>query len=95
MEDNTPELKINACGLQCPGPVLKVKEAVDSLKSGERVEIIATDAGFARDAKACCNTTGNNFIKSKEDKGKYTVVIEKGTKQERDKVHNVCHQGKG
>ena len=52
-------LKINACGLQCPGPIMQVKKAMDTLAPGEQVEIVATDAGFARDASAWCDTTGN------------------------------------
>lgn len=45
-------LRVNACGLQCPGPIMQVKKAMDSIAPGERVEIVATDAGFARDASA-------------------------------------------
>ena len=71
-------LKINACGLQCPGPIMQVKKAMDALEPGEQVEIVATDAGFARDASAWCDTTGNRLVGSHEEKGRYTVVIEKG-----------------
>ena len=71
-------LKINACGLQCPGPIMQVKKAMDTLAPGEQVEIVATDAGFARDASAWCDTTGNRLIGSHEEKGRYTVTIEKG-----------------
>ena len=39
-------LRVNACGLQCPGPIMQVKKAMDSIAPGERVEIVATDAGF-------------------------------------------------
>ncbi len=38
-----------------------------------------TNAGFSRDAQAWCNTTGNRLVYKSEDKGKYTVVIEKGS----------------
>ena len=31
---------------------MQVKKAMDSIAVGERVEIVATDAGFARDASA-------------------------------------------
>lgn len=71
-------LKINACGLQCPGPIMQVKKAMDALVPGEQVEIVATDAGFARDASAWCSTTGNRLIHSSQDKGRYTVLLEKG-----------------
>ena len=71
-------VRINACGLQCPGPIMKVKQAMDNAEPGQQVEVVATDAGFARDASAWCRTTGNKLIRKSEDKGRYTVVIEKG-----------------
>jgi NADPH-dependent 2,4-dienoyl-CoA reductase/sulfur reductase-like enzyme/peroxiredoxin family protein/TusA-related sulfurtransferase/rhodanese-related sulfurtransferase len=71
-------IKIDACGLQCPGPVMKLKQTVDGMAPGQRVEVKATDAGFPRDAESWCRSTGNRLI-SKSDKGGYhTVVIEKG-----------------
>ena len=57
---------------------MQVKKAMDSIAVGERVEIVATDAGFARDASAWCDTTGNKLIEKHDEKGRYTVVIEKG-----------------
>lgn len=54
------------------------EKAMDSIAVGERVEIVATDAGFARDASAWCDTTGNKLIEKHDEKGRYTVVIEKG-----------------
>lgn len=79
MTTETKIIKIDACGLSCPGPIMKVKQAIDSIADGERIEITSTDAGFARDAQAWCNTTGNVLISNVEEKGRYTVVIEKGS----------------
>src|SRR5574344_2360758 len=55
-------VKIDACGIQCPGPILKMKQAMDTLTAGQRLETRATDAGFPRDAEAWCRTTGNKFL---------------------------------
>lgn len=88
-------LKINACGLQCPGPIMKVKQAMDMLSAGQRVEITATDAGFARDASAWCNTTGNVLVGKREEKGRYTVVIEKGSPVCRESSCCPSEVGKG
>ena len=72
-------IKVDACGMQCPGPILKMKNTMDSLKPGEQLEIKATDAGFPRDAEAWCRTTGNRFIGKHSEAGVHTVVIEKAT----------------
>lgn len=79
MQEQVKTVRIDACGLQCPGPVMKIKQTIDSIAEGERIEMVATDAGFARDAQAWCNTTGNLLISNSEEKGKYTVIIEKGS----------------
>lgn len=51
---------------------------MDSLVSGDRVEITSTDPGFPRDAAAWCNSTGNQLISKETAGGKSVVVIEKG-----------------
>ena len=71
-------VRVDACGLQCPGPVLKLKRTVEELAAGERLEIVSTDAGFPRDAEAWCRMTGNRLVASEAGAGKYRVVVEKG-----------------
>ena len=71
-------IRVDAGGLQCPGPILKMKKTMDGLASGERVEITATDPGFPRDAAAWCSSTGNQLISKEASGGKSVVIIEKG-----------------
>lgn len=71
---------LDACGLQCPGPILQLKKAVDEMTEGETIKVVATDSGFPNDAKAWCNTTGNRLVASTTEKGKYVVEIKKGSK---------------
>lgn len=70
-------LRLDACGLQCPGPIMQVKNAVDGMKAGQRIEVRATDPGFARDAESWCRSTGNRFVSKTSEGGYHTVVIEK------------------
>ena len=86
-------IRVDACGLQCPGPILKMKKTMDGLASGERVEITATDPGFPRDAAAWCSSTGNQLISKEASGGKSVVIIEKGE----PKVCNIVTscEGKG
>ena len=71
-------LRLDACGLSCPGPIIKLKETIDSMAEGSQVEVTATDPGFPRDAKAWCKSTGNSFISASEEGGLHKVVISKG-----------------
>lgn len=79
-------LKIDACGLQCPGPIMKLKKAIDGMQAGACVEVKATDAGFPRDAQAWCGSTGNRVVSVKSEGGYHTVVIEKGSGAPRSTV---------
>lgn len=75
--ENGDMLRLDACGLQCPGPIMQVKNAVDGMKAGQRIEVRATDPGFARDAESWCRSTGNKFVSKTSEGGYHTVVIEK------------------
>ena len=86
-------LKVDACGISCPGPIMKLKKNMEELADGERLEIIATDAGFPRDAEAWCQTTGNRFVSVNSGAGKYQVVVEKNTPQ--SCPTEVCREDKG
>ena len=75
-------IQVDACGLQCPGPILKLKQEIENIEPGERLEQIATDMGFMKDVKAWCNMTGNKLVSVSAEKGKVKALIEKGKKQE-------------
>ena len=79
-------LKIDACGLSCPGPIMKLKEGVDRLDDGQTLEIVATDPGFVRDADAWCQSTGNQVVASDSAAGKYRIVVKRGTPVKNDGV---------
>jgi NADPH-dependent 2,4-dienoyl-CoA reductase/sulfur reductase-like enzyme/peroxiredoxin family protein/rhodanese-related sulfurtransferase/TusA-related sulfurtransferase len=81
----TPVVKIDACGLQCPGPITKLKKAVDAAKDGDTIEISATDQGFAADIPAWCTRTGNGLVSLCQEKGVFCAVVKKGA------TGNVCN----
>lgn len=69
---------IDACGLQCPGPIMQLKGAYDTISLGERLEIRATDQAFAKDVSSWCNITGAKLLSVDNTKGIITAVVEKG-----------------
>ena len=70
-------ITVDACGLQCPGPIQKLKEAVDGIEPGQGVAIISTDPAFAADVGAWCQTTGHRLVDVKPDRGRYTATVVK------------------
>lgn len=85
-------IKIDACGLSCPGPIMKLKQAMEKASRGSRILIEATDPGFARDAEAWCDSTGNRFISHDTSRGVTSIVVEKGEGRKDDAA---ADRGKG
>jgi len=75
--NNMKTIQIDACGLACPGPIIQLKKHYDELNIGERLEIKATDLGFAKDAESWCSITGARLIEKKNEGGVVSVVVEK------------------
>ena len=72
------EKVIDARGLQCPGPILKLKKGIEELQDGQVVQITAGEVSFTRDAESWCKSTGNTFIKAENKDGAWHVFIRKG-----------------
>lgn len=68
---------LDVCGMQCPGPIVKVKEAIDTLAPGDLLEVTATDAGFACDVPAWCKRTGHTLRGVRTEGKQYIVEIVK------------------
>jgi peroxiredoxin family protein/TusA-related sulfurtransferase len=70
--------EIDACGLQCPGPIMKLREAVEQVSAGQAVAISASDPGFASDVDGWCNSTGNRLHDLSAENGRYRATVIKG-----------------
>ena len=88
--------KIDACGLQCPGPIMRVKNEMDELTVGQQLEVVSTDAAFSRDVDSWCQITGNQLLSKSSDLGRYTVLLEKGKPDvgSSDSIPSSSHKGK-
>lgn len=69
---------LDCCGLQCPGPIMKVNEALKAMEEGETMRVSATDMGFGKDVKSWCKRTGNTFLGMTREGKENIVTIRKG-----------------
>jgi NADPH-dependent 2,4-dienoyl-CoA reductase/sulfur reductase-like enzyme/peroxiredoxin family protein/rhodanese-related sulfurtransferase/TusA-related sulfurtransferase len=76
------EITVDACGLQCPGPILKLYNTVKEANPGDVVTVKATDFGFTSDVKAWADRTGNKLLEVGQDNGTITARIQKGLPKE-------------
>ena len=61
--------ELDACGLNCPLPILRAKKSLSSMETGQILRVVATDPGAIKDFEAFSNQTGNKLMDSKEDSG--------------------------
>lgn len=74
---NPNRIKVEASGLQCPGPLLKVDEVMGTLKPGQQMEITVTDFGFCADVEAWATKKGHSVLKNEQIGNKVVVVLQK------------------
>jgi len=72
---------IDAKGLQCPMPLLKAKQGLNSVNVGDVIEVLATDAGSLRDFKVFCEQSSHQLLYAKEEDGCFTYHLQKGQVQ--------------
>jgi tRNA 2-thiouridine synthesizing protein A len=69
--------ELDACGLNCPLPILRAKKTLGTMGSGEVLRVIATDPGSVKDFEAFSRQTGNALLESNEDAGKFYFLLKK------------------
>ena len=75
-------LKVDACGLMCPGPVLQLKKSYETLKAGEQLQITATDQAFGKDVSAWCKMVGAELVAVENKNGVVAATIRKNEQPE-------------
>ena len=73
----TPDETLDCSGLACPMPILKTKKAIDALKVGQVLKMIATDPGSSSDMNAWTQKTGHELLESQQDGSKFIFFIKK------------------
>ncbi|AEV67317.1 CoA-disulfide reductase [Acetivibrio clariflavus] len=80
------KIKVDACGLQCPGPMMKLSESIKAMNYGEVLHIKATDPGFQEDVKAWCEKTGNKLLGINFENSCYNAYIRKEKQEDKKKA---------
>ncbi|MGB1189036.1 MAG: sulfurtransferase TusA family protein [Pseudomonadales bacterium] len=75
--DEQTAMKLDTKGLNCPMPLLKAKQQLNKLDSGEVLLIEATDAGSVRDFQVFASQSGHLLLKQTDESGVYRHWIKK------------------
>jgi len=69
--------EVDARGLRCPLPLLKAKQALNTMTVGESLQVLATDQGSVRDFRTYTDLSGHVLLSFTEQDGEYCYLIEK------------------
>ncbi len=78
IDSSLKTIEVDACGLQCPGPILKVKEHMDQMTDGQKMVVQASDFGFSADIESWAKSTGNTVLTNEIKGDNVVATIAKG-----------------
>lgn len=72
------KITIDTCGMHCPMPLLKTKLQLNSMVSGDHLEVVSDDPGSARDIPAYLKLTAHELEQTEESGGLFRFLIRCG-----------------
>ena len=70
------DLELDLRDLRCPMPLLKTKQALSKMVSGQVVRVYATDPGSVRDFASFARISGHVLLASEEQQGLYIYTLQ-------------------
>lgn len=67
---------LDALGLKCPQPVLKVAVKAKEIAPGDTLEVLADCESFPKDIEAWCAKTGKTLLFCVDEGGKHKAQIQ-------------------
>ena len=74
---NDADTELDVKGLNCPMPLLKAKKALNNMKAGMILRVLATDPGSERDFEVFARQSGNTLLDSNNSDGVYCYYLRK------------------
>jgi tRNA 2-thiouridine synthesizing protein A len=69
--------ELDARGLNCPLPILRAKKALNDMRSGQVLKILATDPGSVNDFRAFTRQTGNDLLSQSEGDKEFVFFVKR------------------
>lgn len=66
---------VDARGLLCPTPIIRLSKAVKAVEIGQLVKLLATDPGSEPDLKAWEKQTGNTLVTADREGNEFHFVV--------------------
>lgn len=73
----TIDKELDARGLVCPLPILRTKQSLAGMTSGQTLKIVATDPGSVIDFQVFAEQTGNELLSLSESDKEFIFLLRK------------------
>lgn len=77
MADIVPDVTIDVRGECCPYPLIRTKQQVDKLKSGEILMVVANDPVAPQNIDAWAKKSGNKLLAVERDGNVFNIYVQK------------------
>ena len=67
---------LDARRLLCPMPVIRTQDRIKQLRSGDILEVVATDPGVLNDIPAWCRINGHKVLETRQQDDEIIINIE-------------------
>ncbi|MDM7831421.1 sulfurtransferase TusA family protein [Cellulomonas edaphi] len=67
---------VDARGLRCPAPVIRLARAARAASAGTRITVLATDPAAVHDVPAWARMRGHAMVSSTAEDGEYALTVE-------------------
>ncbi len=71
-----PNSTLDTSGTWCPEPIMLLSERIESLQSGDQVQLISTDPASKRDVPKYCAAMGHLLLQQIEDADRFVFLIQ-------------------
>jgi tRNA 2-thiouridine synthesizing protein A len=71
------DASLDAKGLMCPMPIVKLAKKIKEMQVGQVLELIADDPGAKEDVPAWCERTQNELVETKQEGSVFYFYIKK------------------
>jgi tRNA 2-thiouridine synthesizing protein A len=70
-------ITVDARGQSCPGPLVSLAKSLKQARTGDLLELLATDPGSKSDVPSWAKISGNELVESEATDGVFRYVVRK------------------
>ena len=71
------DIELDASGLHCPMPLLKLKQQLNKMTAGQVIRVKTTDGGSVKDFATFVAQVGHELLFQEECGGEFVFIIKK------------------